>query len=271
MHDGSTKEQDTHIQSATSKHSVPAIDRAMQVFRILEQRPEGTSIREIVSALGLPRTTVYRILNSLQDYHMVRRDQQGRYTLGPRLLSLAARVVPQNTHTDLRTLAMPHLRRISEATGQSAKLSVSDGDNALVIATITGVPGLSLSVAPGQRIPLHAGAAGKILLAFLPPQEREASIQRDHASYTNLTISDPEALEKELNEIARRGWASDAGEFTPNVEAYAAGVVDDDGTTVAALSIPFLSGVTDRQREEIKAAVITAAGAISADVPRSRN
>lgn len=255
---------------ALERNKIPAIDRAMSVFAELEQRPEGMRIRDLVDALGLPRTTIYRILNSLELHQMVRRDAAGIYTLGPRLLTLASRVVSENTHADLRALAQPHLHRLAQATGQSAKLSVVNGDNALVIATATGVPGISLSVAPGQRIPLHAGAAGKVLMAHMDAGELNKALVSGLASYTSHTIADPAQLRAECAQIKARGWAEDLGEFTANIEAYAAAVTDHRGTTLAALSCPFLSGSDSGQREQIRNAVITTAGAISADLPLPR-
>ena len=255
---------------ALERNKIPALDRAMAVFAELEQRPEGMRIRDLVTALDLPRTTVYRILNSLELHQMVRRDAAGTYTLGPRLLTLASRVVSENTHADLRALAQQHLHRLAQSTGQSAKLSVIDGDNALVIATATGVPGLSLSVAPGQRIPLHAGAAGKVLMAYLPAATLDAMLAGGLASYTAHTIAEEAALRAECAQIRARGWAEDLGEFTPNIEAYAAPVTDHSGTTLAALSCPFLSGIDAGQRDGFRNAVITTAGAISADLPPPR-
>lgn len=265
-----TQIKGTAQNTPIERNKIPAIDRAMAVFTVLEQRPEGVRIRELVDALGLPRTTVYRILNSLELHRMVRRDASGTYSLGPRILTLAARVVPESSHTDLRQFAMPHLRRVSSATGQSAKLSVADGDNALVIATMTGVPGLSLSVAPGQRIPLHAGAAGKILMAHMPKAELDALLSAGLAAFTAHTVAETGSLLDELAEIRKQGWASDRGEFTPNIEAYAAGVADHQGRMIAALSVPFLTGVSDEQREAIRTQVIVTAGAISADLPAPR-
>ncbi|WP_421853551.1 IclR family transcriptional regulator [Oricola sp.] len=263
-------EQADIASNALEKNKVPAVDRVMAVLAILEQRADGTSIRDLVEALGLPRTTVYRVLNSLEIHGMVRRSAHGSYTLGPRLLSLAARVVRDEGHNDLANLAMPHMRRISSTVRQSVKLSVVDGDSALVIATSASVDAFSLNVAPGQRVPLHAGAAGKVLLAHFPTAEMEAYVTGDLASYTQNTIADADQLRAELDQVRERGWADDHGEFTPNVEAFAAAITDHAGKTKAALSIAFLSGLSLREREMIRSTVITGAGAISADLPPPR-
>jgi DNA-binding IclR family transcriptional regulator len=156
---------------AMEKHRIPAIDRMMDVLGLLERRPAGATIRDLVDLLGLPRTTVYRILNSLQSHDMVRRSADGSYTLGPRLLALAARALPGAQDYDLASLSMPHLERLSEELGEGSKISILDSDGALVIAAVQGKREFALTVVPGQRLPLHAGAASKILLASLPEAE----------------------------------------------------------------------------------------------------
>ena len=83
---GSMREEDTG--GPVDRHRIPAIDRAVEVLSLLERRLNGATIRDLVDALSLPRTTVYRIVNSLETHGMLRRSGEGCYTLGPRLLTL---------------------------------------------------------------------------------------------------------------------------------------------------------------------------------------
>jgi DNA-binding IclR family transcriptional regulator len=253
------------------KHRIPAIDRMMDVLGQLERRPEGATIRDLVDMLGLPRTTVSRVLNSLQSHEMVRRSPEGSYTLGPRLLALAARVLAASHDYDLASLAMPHLERLSEELGEGSKVSVFDNDGALVIAAVQGKREFALTVMPGQRLPLHAGAASKILLAHLPAAELEQLIEGPLAGYTGRTITDAKRLARELADIRSKGWAFDKGEYAPSVNAFAAPIPDRTGKTIAALSVPFLAGADKQRMERIRAAVIAVAGAIAADLPAPRH
>jgi DNA-binding IclR family transcriptional regulator len=253
------------------KHRIPAIDRMMDVLGHLERRPGGATIRDLVDMLGLPRTTVYRVLNSLQSHEMVRRSPDGVYTLGRRLLALAARVVTTGQDYDLASLAMPHLERLSEELGESSKISVFDNDGALVIAAVQGKREFALTVVPGQRLPLHAGAASKILLAHLPAAELKDLIRAPLAGYTGHTITDAKRLTRDLAEIRSKGWAADKGEYAVSVHAFAAPIPDRTGKTIAALSVPFLAGADTQRMERIRAAVIAAAGAIAADLPAPRH
>jgi DNA-binding IclR family transcriptional regulator len=255
---------------ALERHRIPAIDRMMDVLGVLERRPEGATIRDLVDLLGLPRTTVYRVLNSLQSHDMVRRSADGAYTLGRRLLALAARALAGAQDYDLASLSMPHLERLSEELGEGSKVSVFDNDGALVIAAVQGRREFALTVVPGQRLPLHAGAASKVLLACLPETELKRLLNGPLAGYTGRTITDAKRLAKELAEIRNKGWAFDKGEYAPSVNAYAAPIPDRTGKTIAALSIPFLAGADKQRMERVRVAVIAAAGAIAADLPALR-
>ena len=254
--------------SALDRHRIPAIDRMMDVLSLLERRPNGATIREMVEALRLPRTTVYRILNTLQHHDMVRRSDDGNLRLGPRLLTLAARALGNAEEYDLATLSMPHLQNLSEQTGEGSKVSVLDGDGVLVVAAVQGTRDYALTVVPGQRLPLHAGAASKVLLAFLAKSELQGLLDDRLAAYTSRTIRDPHRLAAELARIRRQGYAHDKGEYAPSINAFAAPIPDRSGKVVAALSVPFLAGADKSHMEKIRVSVIAVAGAIAADLPR---
>ncbi len=260
----------TDLAGATAKHRIPVIDRMMDVLAQLERRADGASIRELVDRLDLPRTTVYRILNTLQLHDMVRRTSAGDYRLGPRLLALAARAAADLGGLDLPALARMHLERLSAATGEACKVSVVDAGGVLVCATVEGKREYALTVVPGQRLPLHAGAAGKVLLAHLPPDELRRFLAEKLPRHTARTFTDPKRLARELARIRRQGFAEDRGEFSPSICAIAAPIPDRSGRVIAALSVPFLAGSDASHVEKIRVEVIATAGAIAADLPASR-
>jgi len=243
---------------ASLKHRIPVIDRMMEVLGQLEVRENGASISDLVSSLKLPRTTVYRIVNSLQAHDVVHRDEAGVYRLGRRLLGLASHVAAAASPLDLVSFGTPVLERLSADLGEGSKLSIIDGDGILVLAAAQGRRSYALSVAPGQRMPIHAGAAGKLLLSHLTRQEIDAWLERPLVAYTSRTVTDPKRLRNELTRIRRLGWAQDRGETGPSILAYAAPVFDAHGKMVAALSVPFLQGTEASQMEQIRLAVIEA-------------
>ena len=252
--------------SPVDRHRITAIDRAMEVLGNLERRTSGASIRDLVAALALPRTSVYRILNSLETHGMVRRSGEGSYRLGPRLLALAARAAAEGQPYDIAALAAPHLERVARELGEGCKVSALDAEGVLVLAATQGSREFALSVMPGQRLPLHAGAASKVLMASLPADDLERALEAQLTAYTSRTIVDQRRLRAELAKVRRQGFAADKGEYAPSVHAFAAPIRDPSGNVVAALSVPYLAGVETSRSEEIRLAVIDAAEAIAAEI-----
>lgn len=245
---------------ASERHSVPAIDRMMEILDQIEQRSDGLTITDLTAVLAMPRTTIYRILNTIQRHEIVRRDASGRYFLGSRLLRLASSMASGASDLDLPKLAQPVMDRLADKLGEGVKLSVLEERGVLVIAAAQGRREYALTVTTGQLIPIHVGAASKVLLAHLPKAVREAKLAQDHLeAFTKETLTDPEKLEAELELIARQGWAGDLGEHASSINAIAAPVLDSAGTVVAALSVPFLAGRDAARIEEIRLATLEAA------------
>jgi DNA-binding IclR family transcriptional regulator len=116
-------------------------------------------------------------------------------------------------------------------------------------------------------MPIHAGAASKLLLAYMDAPALEQWLSRPLTAYTSRTITDPKRLRSEVVRIRRQGWAQDNGENAPGVQAFAAPIFARGGEMLAALSIPFLAGTDAARMEEIRLAAIAAAQAISGDMP----
>ena len=258
---------DSVVDDTSAKHTIPVIDRMMDVLGELEHQDSGLTIRALTEALSLPRTTVYRILNTLHRHGMVWRDDGGAYHLGRRLLMLASHVAARVSDIDLAAIGQPFLDRLASEVGEGIKLSVIDQQGILVLAAAPGRREYALTVAPGQRMPIHAGAASKLLLAYLPPEELDYWLSKPLAAYTSKTITDPKRLRAELARIRRLGWARDRGENAPSIMAFAAPVFSKGGKLEAALSVPFLAGAEPSRMEEIRMAAIGAARAISEAIP----
>jgi len=240
----------------------------MSVLSALEEQPDGASITDLTAALALPRSSVYRILNTLEAHDVVRRHSSGCYRLGERLRTLSAHVPSGTSHADLVALAQPVLDRVAISAGHSIKLSVLDADGVLVLAAAQGRRPYALGVTPGQRMPIHAGAAGKLLFAFEPPERQARWLSRPLVGFTARTVTDPKRLEAEATRIRRQGWAHDRGESAPSIYAYAAPVWDQSRRVLAALSIPFLHGTESEEVGNIRLAVTSLADEISQTLAR---
>jgi DNA-binding IclR family transcriptional regulator len=251
----------------TDKNGVPVLERMMEILSSLELQPAGETIRSLSEQLSVPRSTVYRILNTLNAHNIVQRRTDGAYVLGPRLLSLASKVRAEVSF-DLVALAQPAMKKLAEATGEANKLSILDNRDVVVVAAFAGQGQYALSPAIGQTFPLHAGAASKMLLAHMEQEAVQQLLDTPLKRYTPRTVTDGARLSAELTRIRKQGWAADRGEHGSSVGAVAAPVATSSGRVVAALSIPYLAADKNtEERDRLRDMVIEAAAEISSRIP----
>src|ERR671921_537820 len=144
---------------------VQSIERAFAVLGALTDGPIG--VTEVAERVELPKSTAARMLVSLAREGVVEKvPGETRYRLGPRLVTLAARIRPNRT---LASLARPSLEALADATGEAAGLTVADGDMAHYIDQVASANPVSVRDWTGSRIPLHAVSSGQVLLAYAPP------------------------------------------------------------------------------------------------------
>ena len=136
------------------------LDRGLRVLDVLASAPGGLTVTELATRLSVNRTVVYRLVSTLEQHAMVRRDARGRLHVGLGVLHLASAVQPV-----LRDLAVPVLRELAEAVGSTAHLTVADGEEALALAVVEpSWTDFHVSYRVGSRHPLDQGAAGKAIL-----------------------------------------------------------------------------------------------------------
>jgi DNA-binding IclR family transcriptional regulator len=150
------RRQDRYVGAETSQ----TLDRGLRVLRLLADAPAGLSVTSLASELGVNRTVVYRLLATLEQHGLARRDGEGRARLGLAVLQLARRVQPM-----LRDAALPPLRRLAEEVGATAHLTVVDGGEALAVAVVEpSWTDYHVAYRVGSRHPLERGAAGQAIL-----------------------------------------------------------------------------------------------------------
>src|SRR5215218_2130677 len=161
-----------HADVATTQPSTPSpathshtLDRGLRALEVLARHPDGLSVSELAAALDTHRAAVYRLLGPLGDHHLVRREPDGRFTLAPGLIELAAGVRPR-----LQEIAEPVLQRLADRLRATTALTIRDGGDAVVAAVVLPrEPRMHLTYRPGMRHPLAQGAPGHVLLAAMPP------------------------------------------------------------------------------------------------------
>ncbi len=225
------------MSPTTDRPSLQVLERTFAILEIFdEERPEW-SATEIARALDLPIPTVHRLLTALKHRGYVsQHEETKRFRLGVAALQLGDRA---RSVVDLRSVALPALRRLSRDTGETALLTVltPGRDRGMCLERVETPQPLRLSVTPGRQVPLHAGASQKVLLAYLPPDDVERVIAAGLEHLCHATITDPQQLRDELATIRRRGWASSYEETNLGVWGVAVPVLNARGDVVCAVGI----------------------------------
>ena len=208
----------------------------MDVLDILSREP-GSTTTGLSEVLAIPRSTIYRILNSLEAGAVVVKEGEG-YHLGPKLVRWASAVT---RGVDLVTLARPYLDKLAGEQMTTVKLSILDGDEALVVAVAESPRQYSISTQVGSRFPLHAGAASKILLSYASSDHREKILAGPIEPITTSTVVEPAKIRTMIERIRDQGYATDHGEYVNGINTVAAPVFGPDGACAGAVSIPYLA------------------------------
>jgi DNA-binding IclR family transcriptional regulator len=197
-------------------NTVGTLSKAALLLDAVELGPQDLS--DLVRMTGLPRATCHRLAGALVDLRLLARDDLGRYAIGPRIAELHAAVGGDR----LRTVSLPTLRRLRDATGESAQVYRRQGSQRLCVASVEPATGLRDTVPEGALLTMSAGSAAQVL-----------------AAWSDEDFGFPVRL---LATIRRRGWAQSVGEREAGVGSVSAPIIMG-GRVAAAVSI---SGPLDR-------------------------
>lgn len=238
-------------------------------FRIIESitaTKSGLTFSQIVTATGLPKASVHRLLKELVELSALTFDDTSRRYAGGLLLAGLGASVTANY--DVRQIARPHLEALHEITGSVATLGIRDGEKGIYIDKIEPASlVIRLHSEIGKSFPLHCTAMGKVLLAFSDAATIGKVTRRKLKAYTANTITDGRQLRNELDAVVSQGYAVDREEITRGLICVAAPIRGIDGKVEAAMSCT-ISGfdADDRQLNKVRDQVLKCARAAG---PRS--
>jgi IclR family KDG regulon transcriptional repressor len=216
------------------------LEKASELIDCLGKAGEPVSLAFVRSTLDMPKSSTHRLLNELAGLGIVRRTEDGRYSLGPRLLYWGEAAADT---FDMRALAEPAMRQLRDRVGESVHLYIRDRDTRTCIAAVEARHELRPFIQLGRPLPLRVGAAGKLLLAFADEDTRKLELRRARADADSYPNAPGPRLADELERIRSDPWATSIGEREDGVVAAATPIVDTRGRVVAALVI---SGPTTR-------------------------
>ena len=232
--------------SENSKTPIQVIDRMTRLIDALAVSAEPASLKSLAHATGLHPSTAHRILGVMVGIGFADRVEPGAYRLGMRFLELGNTV---RARISVREIALPFMRKLAQATGETVNLSVRQGDEIVYVErTAENRSMMRVVQVLGARAALHITAAGKLFLA----QDDAASVKA-YAARTGLAARTPHslktlaALTRELDDVKKQQVALDQEEAELGVRCIAAGVRDDTGQLAAGLSV---SAPAERQQRD---------------------
>lgn len=235
-----------------------SIDKALTV---LEALAEHRRVTDISVDTGLPKSTVHRILQSLVGWGFARADGSGGYLPGPRILTLAGKVM---SRFDPAQHADSALQALRDRTGFTVHFAIRSGDEAVYVQKLEGLRPYQMASRVGMSMRLHSTSIGKAILARLRDDEVAAITARTGLERrTEHTITDMDALLRHLAEVRRRGYSVDDEENEGGIRCVGAPVVDHTGAVMGGISVSGLSFEITPDDEALAAEVVAAAHDVS--------
>jgi IclR family transcriptional regulator, KDG regulon repressor len=240
-----------------------SLGKAIRILSLFDSERPELSAPEISEALSIPLSTTYKYLKVfLQNEILSKGRETGKFHPGFKLFKLGV-LAAQNI--SLLKIARPYLEYIAKRSLETVVLAMSDGLDLLCVDTIESPRPVKLTMTKGTRLPLHAGAPGKVLLAHKDRSFVQELIHvRGLAKINRNTITDPEELEMELESIRRQGHGRSDSEVDPGAAALAVPVFDHEGLAPASVSlIGSAENLLENNSRELIRILKDAAGGIS--------
>ena len=236
----------------SNDYTVTAIDRAFDVLECLARSDDEMSLVDLARETGIPKSTLFRLMSTLQERKCVTRDEERKtYRLGLRLMELGHAYRDQSNLLDA---AETHMETVAEACEESVFLGMLDEQEVIFVRSKESPKSAVFVRKSGQRAPAYCTATGLAMLAFRPQEEVERILEASELkAHTPNTTTDADALREKLQEIRHTHVAVVDGEYNPALLCVSAPVFDEEGTSVASLTVALLSAqVTDERIEKMK-------------------
>lgn len=247
--------------SSSTAYRAPSVGRALKILEMVAESSGGLGISELARLLAISKGTVFGLCQQLEDYGALSRDPASkRYGLGPLVATLAGRGF---VHARLRDLAGPELTRLRDDLKESFFLGVV-GRGEVTVVDSRQPPGvIRIAAGPGTRLPLTAGAVGKVFLAGMAPASLEQLIAQGLKAHTPHTVTDPQAFRQQVDQVRRQGFALERDEYLLGVWGVAVPLGAQAGLPAALWSVGFTTALTPGRLEKIAAGLMQAAHRIA--------
>jgi DNA-binding IclR family transcriptional regulator len=214
---------------------IQSVARALSILELFDDRRPLITTNEIASLTGLNRGTAYRFCQTLRKLGYLEEVRQSTFRPGLKVLSLAQAALGGRGLVDLAT---PRLQQLRHDTGETVNLAQPDGNEVVYVARLLNDDLLALRLVVGSRLPMVSSSLGRVILAFMPPEARDAVLDSsDFPKLTSHTLTDRGQLMTRLEEIRERGYALNDQEVAVGVRGVAAPVLGARGLPIASINL----------------------------------
>src|SRR5271166_1368564 len=227
---------------ASSDSPSAAVERALAMLEAVAQASDGLSNADISRNLNIPKSSASYLLRTLETQGYVTRDAEtGKYRVGLKILSLSRGAL---SGLDVRGVALPIMRHLTQQTGLTCHLAVLDGPDAVYIEKVEPEGFIRMDTWVGRRMRVHATSVGKAIVAYIPQEQLEGILRKSGMEKrTPKTITTLPRLLKELEKVRAQGYAVDDEENNLGARCVGAPIFDERGAIEASLG---LSGTTQQ-------------------------
>ncbi|GIP50508.1 HTH-type transcriptional regulator KipR [compost metagenome] len=217
----------------TNKHKNKTVVRSMDLLQLFLTYPK-LNISEMAKLSGIPKTSVLRMIGSLEEMGFLKKDTEGSYSLGLLFLQYGNLVAER---LDIRHVALPVMQQLRDEIQEAIHLVLRDGDECIYIEKLDTDHPVRLFTKIGRKAPLYAGASSRIILAFMPEAEREEYLDATELQLIATgTITDKTKLRKILERSRQDGYCFSRSELENYTAELSAPIFDHTGQIIAALS-----------------------------------
>ena len=233
-------------ETSHERYHVPNLKRGLEVFELLAKNTDGLTLPEISKMAGYSKSSIFRILCTLEDCGYVAKNKDSRtFRMSRKLAALGYAAFGESNIVEK---SMDILRRVRDAIGETAMLGTMLDDGCVMIEQAPGTQPFKFLGEIGMKIGFHASAPGKAMLAFLSKDETDAKLKKiKFQRYNDNTIVDKKSFIAELESVRQKGYAFDKGEEIEGVNCVGAPVFDAHGYPVAAI---WITGPRERIKNE---------------------
>lgn len=249
--------------------SIRAVDRALDILLCFTRQSPELTMTQIADQVGIHKSTVHRLLGTLEKKRFVERDQPtGIYRPGLRLLQIASLALE---HNDLRRLAAPFLHFLREHSLETVDLAVIEDSEVIYLDVFESPQRVKLAAAVGMRLPAYCTASGKSILAYLPEERIQHILAGGMPRHTENTLVTREALFENLRLVRERGVAFSEQEYEEGINAIGAPILDRNHQPIASVAVAGPAyRLTQARMLEICPSVISTANSIAEELNQDR-